>query len=160
MREPIRPGRPGGLRTERLLFRLHRGIAVERVGGQVDKGLVEVGDDRAVLTDAQVMEEDADILEAGATDIDQANAELIEAEPEHLLNQDRNEDFFGIAFDQKHALCEQQVAAHGVEVALDVADLAGIETGGRLEDLANPAIAPENVDVLDVADLREMRRMR
>jgi len=88
--EPAGPGRAGCLRTKRLLFRLDLGIAVEGIRRQVDECLVEVSDDRAILADAQVVEEYPDILEASAADIDQADAELIQTEPEHLLYQDRD----------------------------------------------------------------------
>lgn len=71
------------------------------------------------------MEEDRDILEAGAADVDQADPQFVEAEPEHLLDQDRDQDLLGIALDEHHALGKEQVAANRVEIALDVTDLSG-----------------------------------
>ncbi|MNE20322.1 hypothetical protein D3C80_1134360 [compost metagenome] len=53
------------------------------------------------------MEEDRDVLEARAADVDEADPQLVEAQPEDTPDQHRDEDFFGVAFDQNHALGEE-----------------------------------------------------
>ena len=150
--EPSRTGRSGGLRSERTALRLDLGIAVERIGRQVDKGLVEVRDDRAIFANSHIVEKDGHILEACAANIDQAGAKFVQTQTEHLPYQDRNENLLGVSLDQQHTFGKEQIAAHRVEVSLDITDLAGIETGSGLKDFANTTVSSEDVDVLDIAD--------
>ena len=98
------------------------------------------------------MEEDRNILEARAANVDNTDAQLVDAYPQYLLKENRYQNFLHITFDKYHTFGEEQIATHRIQITLDTVDLGGLKPTGRLISLAERSMTAQDVDIAHIAD--------
>jgi hypothetical protein len=72
------------------------------------------------------MEENRNILESCATNVDDTDAQLVNAYAQYKLNQYWYQDLLHITLNEYHAFGEEEITTHRVQITLDAIDLGGI----------------------------------